>query len=844
MKIKSVVLALIICICAQMSAFAQNDVLTALKILPSGLDDTSIATRELLAYAAVKITGNDAADAENLPFTDVDDSAYANYIAFAYNSNMMNGTSEKTFEPTGAVTLETADAVLVRTLGYETVAQALGDGMTGYVRAAERLGINSGIGNAHDAEISVGALRKMLKNLLESNVVNVNISGGSITLDKQDQRYLNEKLGLNVYKGKITKASDDGATAKIYIDDVKYKKDATSLKPGFTYSLKVDKSIDAYEYEYVDADIWVDSDDKIVFIDKRDGTEVLYTHIYSVNGDTNKTASYKAKYIDKMVFYFDDDKKYDVAPDAVINYNGKNAADINAEYIDSFAKIVMKDDDVVYADCYSGKLFGLASEISETEISCLSADGLVKKIRDIDEYDNVKVFIDGEKAAISDIKPKSVLNVYSDDDLLFVEASEKAITEKLDSVGDTEIIIGGTAYDREDVYFGTDGEYYTVNQGMNKLYGIIVTAYFDALGNCVFVCPAVGQTANADDFIGSLVAYGEKGLDDPQMKILTLEPTIEQKVYNVAKNVKFGDGLNLNTIKSAAGASDGSAVYLFETNSKGEISKVSNTQPVYGFQKSTSITHFCNEQTNPYIGMSTEGGYKTIFMGDAPMYVLYEEDGEIGAQKITWAEVRDYYVYSGKVVSLNIFGRDLEATPRMLLLTNDVDSLYYSDRKFAVLTEKTKQIDEKGDIIYKITLEGSKRNVATVTEEFGDTLPDNAILFYQSSKGYGTKQNFILDSDILELTGSPDTWDVETFGLKRSTVKRIDEKRLFVDDGTTYGDEYGNPLYMYENFIVKYDKNASDAKRRFKRISTDEVEIGMNVIYYLRGELRGMIVYD
>lgn len=844
MKIKSIVLALIICMCAQLSAFAQNDVLTALKIMPSGLDASSTATRELLAYTAVKISGNEAAEGKELPFDDIAESKYIDYIAFAYNSDIMKGVSDTKFAPNDAVTLETADAVLVRTLGYESVAQALGGGMTGYVRAAERLGINSGIGNAAEAEISVGALGKMLGNLLESNVVNVNISGESITLDKQDRRYLNEKLGLSVYKGMITEASADGKYAKVYLETAKYKKDETSLKTGYTYNLKVENGADAYENEYVEAYIWTDKDDNIVYIDKLNDVDVIYTHIYSVNGDESSDSEYKAKYINKMVFYFDSDEKYSVANGAVIKYNGKNAADTNEKYVDRFAKVVLKDDEVVYADCYDASLFGLVSDVTSEGISCISGDGAVKKVRDIDKYDNVKVFIDGVKASVSDIKPNSVINVYSDDELLFVEASEKAISEKLDSVGDTEIIIGGTAYDKEDTYFSADGEYYTLNSGMNKLYRVMVTAYFDPLGNCVFVCPGLGQTANAEDFIGVIISYGEKGLEDPQMKLLVIEPEIEEKIYTVAKNVKFADGLNLNTVKASAGAGNESAVYLFETNAKGEISKISSTKPVYGFAKSVGISYFVDEPTNAYIGMSTDGGYKTLFCGDAPVYVLCNEDGDTYVRKITWADIRNYNVYNGKSVTLSMFGKDLEATPRMLLLTGDVDSIYYNERKFAVLTEKVKQLDEKGDVVYKITLQGSTKNVATVTEEFGDTLPANAAMFYYNSKGYGTKQNFVLDGDILDLSGNPDTWDIETFGLKKSTVKRIDEKRLFVDDGTPYGNEYGNPLYMYTNFILKYDENASDVKGRFKRISVDEVEEGWNVIYYLRGELRGMIVYE
>lgn len=839
-KIITIILAAVMCFGANSICMA-NDVLTALDIMPES-NNTKIATRDLLAYSAVKLVGGESVEDGEIPFTDINENMYIEYIRAAYNRGIMNGTSDKSFEPNGEVTKAVANAAIVRALGYESVAQAMGTGMEGYIKAADIIGINKNIGAAAEKSITVEELRKMLKNTLESNVIDVKLDGTSnISIEKKDEYFLNEVLGYTVYKGTITELSNNNKTAQVEIYGEKYTAEKDRYLPG---SLKLtSKNVDLTAFQYIYAYIWVNSEDEIVYVEPADNTEVIYSHIYSVNGDTNENSIYKGKYLNKIVLTENKNKKYSFAGDAVIEYNGEAATETSAKYAGRFIKAVIKDDDVVYAQVYDTALGGLAKSVSEQEIEMLGANGAISRISDIDKLDDVIVYIDSQKSDISNIKKNSVISYYLDDTRLFIEASEKTISEVLNSVGDDEIIIGGTAYDKKDTYYSTDGEYYKLNDGMNSLYNIDVTAYFDAAGYCVYVCPKNNSEVKNTNFLGAVLGYGTKRMDDVQMKIYVLEPTAEVKVFDVSDKVKYEDGITESEIIAASQSFDADAVYLFETNSEGKINKISGTKPVYGFDKSVFVTYFADVTTDPYVGMSTDAGYKTLFFGNAPIYVFYSDrNGDPVAQKITWENIRNLSVYGGNRVKLSAYGRDLDEDPRLVVLTGAVDKIYYEERYFGVVTQKERIMDEKGNYLYKITIESNTKRIVTVSEAFGDSLPANAGLLFYTARGFGLNDELLVDGDILDLSGAPETWDIDKLGIKHGKVKRMEEKRLFVDDGTTYGNEYGNPLYVTLNVILEYDKDATNSKYRFKRITYDKVKPGSDVYYYVRGELRGMIV--
>src|SRR5690606_3803199 len=70
----------------------------------------------------------------------------ARHVALAAGSGIVNGYPDGTFKPKGLVTQAEALTMLVRALGFGSYADANGGFPTGYLLAAQQLGLTEGMG--------------------------------------------------------------------------------------------------------------------------------------------------------------------------------------------------------------------------------------------------------------------------------------------------------------------------------------------------------------------------------------------------------------------------------------------------------------------------------------------------------------------------------------------------------------------------------------------------------------------------------------------------------------------------------------------------------------------------
>ena len=164
MRFKWILPAILIWILIPTLVFAKSEstnVPVGLKLAPEMMPD-AVVTRDVLAYSAVKLSGNIEANAEETHFTDIADNNYAGYIARASNTGLMNGISDTEFAPDAEVTLITADIVMLRILGCAKIASICGEGEQGILNAAFRLGINTGVGTNPDKILTAEEFYKII----------------------------------------------------------------------------------------------------------------------------------------------------------------------------------------------------------------------------------------------------------------------------------------------------------------------------------------------------------------------------------------------------------------------------------------------------------------------------------------------------------------------------------------------------------------------------------------------------------------------------------------------------------------------------------------------------------
>ena len=118
------------------------DFFSALDMVPAGeyyAEDNM--TRAQFAYIAARLYGWDGSEQGKSPFVDVaNGSAYKDAITFLYNTKIVQGTGAMQFNPEQAITLIDATSIMIKILGYNTIAAAkYGEYPVSHIRMGDSL---------------------------------------------------------------------------------------------------------------------------------------------------------------------------------------------------------------------------------------------------------------------------------------------------------------------------------------------------------------------------------------------------------------------------------------------------------------------------------------------------------------------------------------------------------------------------------------------------------------------------------------------------------------------------------------------------------------------------------
>ncbi len=157
--------------------FESVDYLSENEIL-SGYDDgTFKADRNITRAEASKILANSLGyeedyEGDKLPFTDVPKNQwYYNYIAYAYEKEIINGMSPKEFWPQDNVTYEQFVKMVVCAIGeeYEALSKGGASWYTGYLEVAEEKGLLDGVTVRVKEKATRGDCAKILYNAFKND---------------------------------------------------------------------------------------------------------------------------------------------------------------------------------------------------------------------------------------------------------------------------------------------------------------------------------------------------------------------------------------------------------------------------------------------------------------------------------------------------------------------------------------------------------------------------------------------------------------------------------------------------------------------------------------------------
>jgi len=812
----------------------QYDLLDNLGFIPAGFEDKNLndlATRDDLAAMTAKLMNlKDLAPTETA-FTDVGaDNLQSGYIKMLNEAGIVNGVSETEFAPKGSVSMTTAATMVFRVLGYEGLVAKDSD----YGTLAYSLKLHKDVALNEKGQLTNAGLLQFFQNVLEMelpyDVFSYTADGKPLYDDGEDESVLGALLDISAYEGVVTAVHDAKCSVTVKVESNR-KSNPVQRQEGSSYTFTVDNGINVNNYLHVPCVFWVDDNDHIVAIEPEKNVEVICAYVYSVNGDYDAQHTYSGAYI-KEIMLNDNDEIYDVHQDFKLYYNFAQTEQA-VEIIGNFARIVLKDDEVIVMELWDLEEGGLITEVDGADITYTSGTRQNINLKDFGDVQKRLIFIDGVSSDIKDLRNDSVFYYYKDDENFVVVASEKKVTDVLHSVSATQLQIGNILYNAGDVYYSTDGKNFNEKGMPESLLGQTVDAYFTAGAKCLYVMPVDPDSVKTNTYIGLITGSKEKIFGAVDVQILFLEPAIETKVYPLSEkllqepSLYVEEGLDLDVILSTVNTKDGELILEYEIRND-EIVGIKTPLRYAGYRDEIRFNGFPNNGGRPMIvttgNYTNSGGNQVVYFFDTPLTFLYEKDGKLNARVVPWSKIYNSNSGLERVICLQAFGYENNSDMRLALFCGNTEMVSSEvSKNFGLVIGKSSAVDAEGNVCTSLEVldnNGTKNYI--LPNEEARTIPEKAYIEYFTG-GILKDENEITVLSSVDLSGSVE--DMEAAGLAIGTVARADDKRLVFEDGKAF-------FYDPVKTCVFYKRMQDSRGTRFEAIDKTELAPGDSVAYY------------
>lgn len=805
------------------AAHTSFDTLSALNAMPSEFSSEKgeqAVTREEFAYIVSRIIADEEKTPKDTRFNDVSSAnSYSGYIEFLADAGIISGESGSAFNPKGALNVHMACKMLVCVFGLEDIAVKNGGYPYGYYDIANNFGLLKGVAVAADGTLSQNDVAKLVENALfaEPGEIYMKLNDGSI-LQLENEMLLYKTFGVRIYNGTITEVFQDKCAAMFTATSQKKKVFDEEIKIGVNTYVDADSSIDLNKWENVPVTVWINSENKIIYAYPQAGIEVRYEYIDSVNGDIRDGALYNIGAVSRLTMRYDDDE-YDVASNTQLKYNNKMTVSA-VPLVGNYAKVVLENDEVFYIESWEMEEGGIITSASAFEIAYTKGRTENFKIKEIDKFENKKIFIDGRSADISELKTDSVFFYNISGDSIAITATEKVIVDVFDSYNAGEIKIGNASYKYRNVYYSEDGVSFKEDKNFTVLLGGNVKAYLAPDGYILYLKPEQENTSGVNKFYGVVTGVLIDNLDDKKAQIRMFRVdgnSPEEVIYEVDDKTVYYDEINLKTIKENAKNLDGKCVYYFELNYSGKIKSIRTPYDFEGFEGTSSITSsFANGEAQ----IKAANG-KNVFFEDKKITVIYEKNGEFKVGMYSWSTFNQRDPVN--VVYVNFYGNgEIASLPTMILMTGDFKGVGNKTLYHGIVTDISDGINAEGEPCKNVTfVEKSTKTYQLDPLEVNDLKLYDMVAFYDGQlfsdcEIYKTGTHIHLPNVI-------NSWKDKS-PLKVGYVNFIDSRMIRLQNGEAY---YFNKTV---NYFAEMEERPN-GEYKVSAISYTDIMPGDRVIY-------------
>lgn len=657
-------------------------------------------------------------------FGDVDSShKYFKVIQGFAEAGYINGHAGN-FEPDRAITYNEALYIILNTMGYADFMELVADYAAGGWQIASKLDLNT-----KNKGAIAGDIFYLLYQSLSTDMFDIaGMKSGSFVFETNPDKSLLEtyhnidvETGILESNGRVSINGQFVATdGKIVVDGEVYDYDKRcTILPG----CEVDVFYD------------IDSDDVLCVVATAENEiiEIKYEQIekfkdmkytYKVDGKTKTlklTSGADIVINNELVTKIDNDSMIPENGTVIIIDNGvENGYDV--VYVNSYVSFVVKS--VVTNDTW-GSLYWKVEEEVKKENNSISYEKVDKKIN-VDLEENVPIIRDanGNTLKFTDIKVGMVVSVLTyakgtDTYASEIVTSNAVVSGELSKIYQDDpsyLVIDGTKY-----YVSASSEYIVKNLAPQGN----MTFYLDFMGNIVNVDVAGSGSMAYGYILDGRLTQNDDYEDCIELKLLSEIGSIikyylcPDKIYIDGAN--YGKDYDPETLfidKFVSGGVVKEQLIRYDVNDDREISKIDFAEKISNFTGTSSVdnrlfenysTEWDSEKSNAYAYY-----YKTAknFAG----YVPVDENTIIF--KIPSPDLEedslpeDYQVIRG-ISKLNTgryhiksytLGED-SMTASVIILANNM-ARYPDNPAFVVVKNVKMMLDEYGDVVYSITVDG------------------------------------------------------------------------------------------------------------------------------------------
>ncbi|SHK48066.1 S-layer homology domain-containing protein [Tepidibacter formicigenes] len=661
-------------------------------------------------------------------FADVDANHWASgYIAVATGQGLIKGYADGTFKPEKEVSYAEAVTMLVRALGYKDEFLK-GTWPSNYIGKAAEEDITDGV-RVTNGSADRGAVAVMVDNTLDAETVTQKTFGDDNNFEKSGKTLLEEKLEVN----KLEEVTID-AVAKV--DDslkaneikVKYKDENDKT---VTEEVEVKEGIETTNLLGLEADVYVNDDDEVVYVDVTTDESDMVTGIVTGYNKDKK----------EITIQFEDgkDKDYDVKDNATLYINNESKSDVDVDDENDlkalkglYARVVLDDKgDISFIDAVNFEDEAvIVKEINKDKKYIKGLKGTVDNSKvDFDEEDGYKIFLDGKEISFDDIKIGDLVyakdvNEVDGDTYTYVYVVRNVIEGKLDKVRKDNMNIAGKEYDNaSNLTYSLDDDdkptIFATSKDLEDATKKDVKAYLDIKGEIRHVVADVN--ASSDSLYAILDKDGFLSSGDDAIKLYTKE--------GKGVTYKFDDNISEHSAYSKIEELKKGDIVKYELTKDGEIDvddyevivKASDLDADSKDAIEVHVTEFDDEKD--YIKAD---GKKYYISDDTVIMRYYDKDDKdaVEPELVKWADIKDSTIKdSDNLRAVIVTDEDNDVDADFVVFTDNYDlssdghsayvkgDIYYDgDYKIDVElfdgTEKTYIVDEDYANKSKTTIEG------------------------------------------------------------------------------------------------------------------------------------------